>query len=929
MSNEEETRRQNERNMFSAFALGGADESSFANSLETIPEAATVARALGTASTVPSDEPYGSSQARQDSFFHLNANAPADSGTFQFSAPANDAFADSSSLEAAAASFSTNDEDEPCNLTSSASSFNEVKSPSKPPPTPTTDHHAPMFCEQVVLPRPLFFGSILPPRIFHQGRAMVQPYVKNQNLPIPPGVRNFIGAIRAYGYGLEHLLESDSINDKNEYWRGDPTVSTYQPVTGEAARDERVRQFTRNNLSAKPSVVARSVTAPSKLQENSATDPCGEDEPEATNKVNKDGTNNDIGTKMKDPIRSSQNNLFSQWLRSDAGIEDTSDVLSVGSLHSTQSLDNELITSSNNIVTTPDEQRALTEAEIFSKWANGSDSMQIISGTMLPNTGKLDSSRKDRFAGSTFQRIPNITNNANDDDDDSLVDDELKKKVGLSDHLSKAIASLTDDGVPTDFVGVDESHNLLSQQHATELSICARPLTNYELTNGRVPLFGLDDSPVPVEGDLGLHDTKDEQQRSHERKRSQEMIEKFVGPNIFGCIACPNPALNPDDFHSWNSRASLGQPRNTTSGTLLSEKSSGQLRYGSVSSASVAGGHSPSVDSKQTAQTKQQQQQTTPLQSSKQYDTRGRFGWWNVNEMDAKMGDSKKATDDLAEESSKQTLELPLQLPPFHHSSSTLPVISVLEPTPSELRDANLPLSRMHAATSMSQTLPYLSDRPPSYRYLQIDTQAVGFPPMGGEVEPLFCSIAIYNIETVSSGVIGDHGAAPVPDLQRCGRVTEALNFDLVNDKEISKRCRQALWPYSRTNIVPDSDDDGQMQGSRCGVFPVPSNLSVSNLYAVLVVRKVLAESTEFDPYLKPGWTNIDIPKLRARAEKCSNQYGQFLVPFVFGVAPLHQVFGSENPVVASSRAVQIPLFRFLGGERNIIDHIMVMLYPR
>ena len=44
------------------------------------------------------------------------------------------------------------------------------------------------------------------------------------------------------------------------------------------------------------------------------------------------------------------------------------------------------------------------------------------------------------------------------------------------------------------------------------------------------------------------------------------------------------------------------------------------------------------------------------------------------------------------------------------------------------------------------------------------------------------------------------------------------------------------------------------------------------------------------------------------------------------------QVFaGLENPVITSSRAVQIPLFRFSPGlgQKQIIDHIMVMLNPR
>jgi hypothetical protein len=127
-----------------------------------------------------------------------------------------------------------------------------------------------------------------------------------------------------------------------------------------------------------------------------------------------------------------------------------------------------------------------------------------------------------------------------------------------------------------------------------------------------------------------------------------------------------------------------------------------------------------------------------------------------------------------------------------------------------------------------------------------------------------------------------------------------------------------------------------QLQGTRCGVFPLPSNLNVANLYAVLIVHKVLSEDTDFEIYLKQSKKArsagpIDINKFRAKAEKASNQHGSFLMPFAFGVAPLLQVFGAENPVIASSRAVQIPLFRFSAGlgERQIIDHIMVMLYPR
>jgi len=92
-----------------------------------------------------------------------------------------------------------------------------------------------------------------------------------------------------------------------------------------------------------------------------------------------------------------------------------------------------------------------------------------------------------------------------------------------------------------------------------------------------------------------------------------------------------------------------------------------------------------------------------------------------------------------------------------------------------------------------------------------------------------------------------------------------------------------------------------------------------------------LSDDTDIDPYLKASKGPFDIARLKAHAEKVSNRHGKILVPFSFGVAPILQVFGADIPIVASSRAVQIPLFRFSPGlgERQIIDHIMVMLYPR
>jgi hypothetical protein len=276
----------------------------------------------------------------------------------------------------------------------------------------------------------------------------------------------------------------------------------------------------------------------------------------------------------------------------------------------------------------------------------------------------------------------------------------------------------------------------------------------------------------------------------------------------------------------------------------------------------------------------------------------------------------------------EQSTEAPIQLPPVEHPANGFPIQTLLEPSAETLHKQNRPLSELHPATSLAQALPFISDRPPSYRYLQVNTQAVAFPALVEEVEPLFCSLAIYHVETIAHSM-GDRGMAPIPDLERCGKVTETLNFDLIKNPEVEEHCFSSLSPYTTDNTNKSS------HLTSCGVFPLPSNLSVNNLYAIITVGKVISEGSDFEPYLraKPKGKDeqISIENLRAKAEKASTNHGNFIMPFAFGVAPLLQVFGADVPRVPSSRAVQIPLFRFYAGngERQIIDHIMVMLYPR
>jgi len=386
----------------------------------------------------------------------------------------------------------------------------------------------------------------------------------------------------------------------------------------------------------------------------------------------------------------------------------------------------------------------------------------------------------------TFQHIPTTTNiGGNDSDDDSIVGSELKRQVGVNEHLDAALASLADDG-PAEIDHDDNDKNALLQD-MMGTTPGGRPLSNLELSNGCVPIYGIDDSPLPVEGDLGIHETKIDEQRTLEQNRSQEIIDKYVGPNIFGPVACPNPAIGPDDNHSWNSRAApsqrygLGAPHGLAGGhadrtpapppqqsntesprppagpsrknsrpTNQSPRLAG-LRNKQSNASSTATPSSRKTSRGSNAGGSQSGSTGTAKRGGGRFNARHRYGWWSIPE-DTESSTSKggSATANLSDNSSRnseteadnprktaeeESAEGLYQLPPFYHPSYNLQIDTRLQPNPEQLREENLPLSDMHAATSLAHGLPYLSDRPPSYRYLQIDTQAVGFPPLGGEVE--------------------------------------------------------------------------------------------------------------------------------------------------------------------------------------------------
>jgi hypothetical protein len=658
-------------------------------------------------------------------------------------------------------------------------------------PNNNVSESPPMCCERIVLPRPLFFSSHVPPE-----------WLAHRHLP-----------------NVQNAIDFFSMR----------TVSTYQPIF--TNREERVNEYRQRHGGGghpKPKLISRVSTAPPRLS------------PPST---------------LKRPIVFDTSGFPDLIPEDEALLAREQSIRSIG-------------VPEDGTTHVPPRPTAITreisDQEKFSQWAlMGSNPDMVVGGNSISGDMSL------RFSSGTFQR--RFVDGGGSDDDNSMIEDEQKTKVGASDNLNKALALLSADGTnePAPTTDLEQPTIFVSQVDGGK----KRPLTNFELTQGCTPLFALDDPPLPEESDLGIHETREEQQKSGAQKRSHELIDKFVPPNVFGSVACPNVATSPDDCRHVRNPKTVPRCR--------------------------------SPDKPPKSRSSRERRSATPK-------TNVRYGWWNKP-----WGEENAIGDSPEESNDKDDGDTSFQLPPIHHgaTASSHMIHSPLEPTPEQLQRDNLPLSRMHAATSMIQTLPFLSDRPPSLRHLQIDTQAVAFPQIKEEIEPLFCSIAIYNVETVA----GTSSKTPLPDLQRCGRVTEALYFDYHAHESVETRCHKALWPYG-----------GEHVGTRCGIFPIPSNLNVANLYAVLIVRKVIGSAgDDLDPYLQPGKTWTDVERLKVSAERASEKNGQILIPFAFGVAPLMQVFGMSDPVTASSRAVQIPLFHYSSSERQIINHIMYMLFPR
>ena len=929
------------------------------------------------------------------------------------------------------------------------------------------------YMEKVLLPRPLFFGYQLSPRVTAEAERAAELYttptdfyemeIKEEDPAVPPPdsphvdntesstsnaddssvvsnislsslagaggrrlesniqpcCRNFEGAIEAFGFGVnpfrsnfsfihDNKVDNDNTHnhkdteDTNDELSGPhPYVSIYSPVWEEWAMAARAKARRKKGRFLDAQAAAEEAEARAK-QEESINTALNKQQQESTrssrrkhkksmsmdfmdslrqssagevlpssesttrqtkdlqtsfNTVNTAALSSTSSSNETSKADSSANDMFLQYARA-GSVEGVVDVIKEGDTTTTKSPQDSksdfsqdqflkyaragavVDEGSGTFVGTPkasqDTNNKTTNdfQDMFLQYARAGSADGATtggaSGTFVGGQGTFVSSKPSSVTpsmdSSTFVQAVKSSDGV---DDDEIVAAEERTTVGLNDNISAAAAMLAGNGGDDDDAdvtrGIDTSMFLAAGGGVKSANKYGRPYSNYELTGGCTPKYGCDDPSLPHESDLGVFETKEEEKRSAERRRERNMIEDFAVPGIMPHITCPTYCSDVDDCTSYNSRQAEHDSGSKNNTILISLD--GESNYPD-NGASV-------------------QRHKSPLYEA------SRIAWWNLP--DSYDGTSIASNSDASNTAgiSSDGNHRPAsaaEVFPAMDDPIPLDVQTGLWPSMKLLRENNMSGSRSHPATSTARFVPHLSDRPPSVRHLQIDTTAVGFPKIGGEIEPMFCKLAIYHFEMSaekisrmdSDSVSTNTSSAPSPNLERCGRVTEILSFDIVQDLRVIQKCKDALWPYANNDVDVHGtsnlpSDDPQTEGTSCGMFPLPANLSISNLYAVIIVEKVMAESSDMKPYYKPSrhepatHEETDLATLRANAAKACEQYGQFTTPFAFGVVPLKHIIGDESPKVPVSRAVQIPLFKFdpERGPQSIFDHIFLMLHPR
>lgn len=572
------------------------------------------------------------------------------------------------------------------------------------------------YIEKVLLPRPLFFGHQLPPRVIEEAKQAAKLYVNEPKADkqhwcekddeaglasssesikdtddgstvtkstistfsttvgggklfepsVLPCARNFEGALETFGFGQNPFHQNrDNMQDEEGTDSGlpkepHPYVSIYSPVWGDRARADR----------------ARSRIKRAKLAEATAT----EEAP--------------AGLLVKDLSTRSYDSANHISCGSDDGsieFKDTSKTLTA----TTEEANNAFL---SQLRGPPDDADGGDfSRDQFSMLARGnSPTLDAPAPSEAPN----DLSSRDQFlmfargddAGGTFVGSPVIDKKGGTfvcskpsnafaagvgSDDDSIEAAEERKAVGLNDNMAAAAAMLA--GKEVDIDGDENGHigtamcNLAAGGGAKAAKKYGRPYSNLELTGGCVPRFSCDDPSLPHESDLGVFETKEDEKRTNEYRREKNIIEDMTVPGIMPLVVCPSQCTDADDSQSWNSRAAAndnGGHRKANNTVIIS-----------------LDGNSPTSSG------------SAPCKTSQTYET-SRVGWWNlpdgVDDTSASAGkrESKKKT---------QGTSLTVDVFPATDEPIPLDVITNLWPSPQVLRDNNISAAQLHSATSSGE----------------------------------------------------------------------------------------------------------------------------------------------------------------------------------------------------------------------------------
>ncbi|KAL7554277.1 hypothetical protein ACHAWF_017721 [Thalassiosira exigua] len=825
------------------------------------------------------------------------------------------------------------------------------------------------FIEKVMLPRPLFFGHSLPPRVVEEAERAASMHAadiaeletkeaaaetpnnadaeaddssvvskssvssvsssfgaggKKFESPVAPCCRNLEGAMEVFGFGVNPFA-SDKNREGNDADPGEPAaphpyVSIYSPVWEQWARNARakVRRKEAKRLSkveaakpsapSEPSIEARRLSARQKHKKAVSMDfldALSMSTGEQPSRANTEPTQTSLPQSSAETVETAPSSVSSTETPQDA--------------QANSFCQDQFLRYARGGTTEGDGEAAFSGGFNFSEAS--------ASGTFISNPApKEKSSALPVMDSSTF--VQAVKSSDGGSDDDSIEAAEERKAVGLNDNISAAAAMLAGEGADDDAGdenrGISTSMFMAVGGGAKSANQFGRPLSNFELTGGCTPQFSCDDPSLPHESDLGIFETKEEEKRSAERRREKKIIEDFTVPGIMPHLTCPASCSDVDDSFSWNPR--------------VTESDVGSRNGSNTMLISLDGSHSETA--------------TDAMHKSPLYET-SRIAWWNLPD---DYGDTSNSSGKPGRKSKSDRRAPVAEVFPALDEPIPLDTQTNLWPPRNFLRENNMSGTRLHPATSTARFLPHLSDRPPSVRHLQIDTTAVGFPKLGGEIEPVFCKLAIYHLEIIpeksarspghrdtDSVSTGASSYSPSPNTGRCGRVTESLNFDVVQDPVVIRNCKHAIWPYADSDAnglltsPASAVDDTHSEGTSCGIFPLPANLSISNLYAVLTVHAPMRETSELQHYYKPGrheHRQGDIPDLetlREGAKTACERYGNFITPIAFGVVPLKHIIDDESPKIPVSRAVQIPLFKYDPDRclKCIYDHILLMLHPR